>query len=79
MSYYSDISYGTRDKWFMTLYFNRWFGNMRGPILDVACAAGDFIAVKPGIIEGIDIDEDNLRRAKEKGFNVKKLILIRAR
>lgn len=73
MSYYSDVSYDTRDSWFMTLYFNRWFRDMNGPILDVACAAGDFIAVKPDIIEGIDIDEDNLRRAKEKGFMVRKI------
>ena len=46
---------------------------MTGPILDIACAAGDFIAVKPEIIEGIDLDEDNLRRAREKGFRVKRI------
>lgn len=71
MSYYSDISYKERDQWFMTLYFNRWFGGMNGPILDVACAAGAFIAVKPDIIEGIDIDEENLRRSREKGYMVR--------
>ena len=57
----------------MTLYYNRWFRNMTGPILDVACAAGDFIAVKPDIVEGFDIDEDNLRRARQKGFKVRRI------
>jgi 2-polyprenyl-3-methyl-5-hydroxy-6-metoxy-1,4-benzoquinol methylase len=73
MSYYSDVSYANRDPWFMRLYFNRWFKDMKGPILDVGCAAGDFIAVNPKLIEGIDIDEDNLQRAMEKGFNVQKI------
>jgi SAM-dependent methyltransferase len=73
MSYYSEVSYANRDPWFMRLYFNRWFKDMHGPILDVACSVGHFIAVKPDIIEGIDKDEDSLGKARERGFKVQRI------
>ncbi|HEY4489338.1 MAG TPA: class I SAM-dependent methyltransferase [Candidatus Paceibacterota bacterium] len=73
MSYYSDVSYASRDPWFMRLYFNRWFKETKGPILDVACSVGHFIAIAPNQIEGIDKDEDSLRKARAQGFNVRRI------
>jgi len=76
MSYYSEKEYRAKDKddiWFETLYFNRWFSNIRGPILDIGCATGNFIAVRPDQIEGIDIDEDSLEIARRKGYKVEKM------
>jgi SAM-dependent methyltransferase len=74
MSYYSDFKYGrSRDKWFEAVNFYRWFKDSRGPILDIGCAAGNFIALDPEIIEGIDIDEDDLKIAQGKGYKVSKI------
>lgn len=77
MSYFSDIEYKIKNKkeelWFEKLYFDRWFKDSAGPILDIGCATGNFIAVKPEIIEGIEVDEDSCKIAKERGFNVLRL------
>src|SRR3990167_2957417 len=73
MSYYSDFKYGRRDVWYHRFQFERWFKNNTGPVLDIACSVGDFISVRPDIIEGIDIDDDALKKAKENGFNVMKI------
>ncbi len=73
MSYYSDFKYGQRNKWFERLYYDRWFKDNKGPILDAGCAAGDFIAINPDIIEGFDIDEENLQKARAKNFKVRNI------
>src|SRR3989344_1706066 len=73
MSYYSSFKYGKRNEWYHHFQFERWFKNNQGPILDVACSVGDFISVRPDIIEGLDIDEDALKQARESGFNVVKI------
>lgn len=77
MSYFSDIEYKVKNKkedlWFEQLYFNRWFKDMSGPVLDIGCATGNFISVKPEIIEGIEIDEDCYKIVKERGFMVRRL------
>lgn len=76
MSYFSDRKYSMKDLenlWFERLYFNRWFVGMKGPILDVGCATGNFIAVKPEIIEGIEIDDDSFNIAKGRGLKVMKI------
>lgn len=76
MSYFSEIEYKQKEKeniWFEKLYFDRWFGDVKGLILDVGCATGNFIACAPEIIEGIDIDEDSLKVAQSRGFKVKLL------
>jgi len=74
MSYYSNTQYKAKDNlWFEQFYFNRWFKDNPGPILDVGCAAGNFIAVKPEIIEGIEVDDDSLQICRERGFKVKKI------
>lgn len=74
MSYYSDIQYKNKDDlWFENLYFNRWFKNNKGPILDIGCATGNFIATHPDIIEGVECDEDSLKICRERCFKVKKL------
>ncbi len=79
MSYFSEIEYKPKTEndslWFERLYFNRWFKNSSGPILDIGCATGNFISVEPSIIEGIDIDDDCLRVAKKRGLNVRKVDL----
>lgn len=79
MSYFSEIEYKPKTEndslWFETLYFNRWFKDMAGPILDIGCATGNFISVAPSIIEGIDVDDDCLRAAKKRGLNVRKIDL----
>jgi len=73
MSYYSDFKYGRRDSWYHHFQFERWFKDNVGPILDIGCSVGDFISVRPDIIEGVDIDEDALQKARKSGFNVTKI------
>lgn len=79
MSHYSEKEYrphkAEKELWFDELYFQRWFTNVDGPILDMGCATGNFIANAPDLIEGIDIDEDGLKIARERGFRVQKLDL----
>ncbi|PIR92502.1 hypothetical protein COU01_01450 [Candidatus Falkowbacteria bacterium CG10_big_fil_rev_8_21_14_0_10_44_15] len=74
MSYYSDTQYKAKeDIWFEQFYFERFFKGNPGPILDVGCATGNFIAVRPDIIEGIEVDEDSLHICRERGFKAKKI------
>jgi 2-polyprenyl-3-methyl-5-hydroxy-6-metoxy-1,4-benzoquinol methylase len=77
MSYYSDEKYAKKqhdeDLWFEQLYFKRWFGDITGPILDVGCATGNFMAVKPEIFEGVEIDEESVNIAKSRGLKVFKM------
>jgi len=76
MSYYSEKKYNKKssdDLWFERLYFNRWFKHMAGPILDIGCATGNFIAVNPEIIEGIEKDEESVNIARSRGFKVSKI------
>ncbi len=74
MSYYSEIQYKKKENlWFENLYFERWFKNNLGPILDIGCATGNFIATHPDIVEGIEIDDDSLRICHERGLRVKKI------
>ncbi|MDO8592377.1 MAG: class I SAM-dependent methyltransferase [bacterium] len=76
MSYYSEIEYKkkkTDELWFEKLYFDRWFKNCSGPILDIGCSAGNFLAVAPEIIEGIDLDDEALEIALARGLKVKKV------
>jgi 2-polyprenyl-3-methyl-5-hydroxy-6-metoxy-1,4-benzoquinol methylase len=71
MSYYSDNQYKEKeDLWFEGLYFDRWFNGVRGPILDVGCATGNFIATHPDQIEGVEFDPDCLAVCKKRGFTV---------
>lgn len=82
MSYFSDIEYKMKkdrsDLWFERLYYDRWFKGTVGPILDIGCATGNFIAVNPHIIEGIENNEDCYQIAKRRGFNVLKLDIAEA-
>lgn len=74
MSYYSKNQYKPKNNlWFEIFYFNRWFKNNQGPILDIGCATGNFIAVNPKKISGIEFDNDCLEKCYSRGFDVKKL------
>ena len=74
MSYYSNTQYKAKENiWFEQFYFERFFKGNLGPILDVGCATGNFIAVRPDIIEGIEVDEDSLQVCRDRGFKVKKI------
>jgi len=77
MSYFSEKEYKIKsekeDRWFEELYFNRWFHSCLGPILDIGCATGNFMAINPEIIEGVEIDEDCYQIAKGRGLKVLKL------
>jgi len=73
MSHYSSVQYKKKDNlWFEGLYFSRWFKNNPGPILDIGCATGNFIATHPEIIEGLEIDEDSLAICAQRQLKVKK-------
>lgn len=76
MSFYSEKKYAAKlnseDLWFERLYFDRWFKGFSGPILDVGCATGNFIATHPEIIEGLEIDEDSLKICAQRHLRVKK-------
>lgn len=74
MGYYSDKQYKKKtDLWFEKLYFDRWFKGNLGPILDLGCATGNFIATHPDLIEGVENDPDCLRSCQERGLKVKNL------
>jgi len=74
MSYYSEKQYKPKeDLWFENFYFNRWFKKNHGPILDIGCATGNFIATHPDIIEGIDFDDDCLKECHDRGFKAEKV------
>jgi len=74
MSYYSEVKYQAKDDlWFESLYFNRWFKDNPGPILDIGCSTGNFIATHPEIIEGIEIDQDALKICRERNLRVRAL------
>lgn len=74
MSYYSEKKYAEKNNlWFENFCFKRWFHIGMAPILDIGCATGNFVATHPDIIEGIDIDPDSLKIAKERGLKVKHL------
>ncbi|PWB39061.1 MAG: hypothetical protein C3F02_00370 [Parcubacteria group bacterium] len=74
MSYYSNHQYKSKENlWFENFYFDRWFKNNPGPILDMGCATGNFIATHPDIIEGIEKDNDSLKICWERGLKVKKI------
>lgn len=51
------------------LYFQRYFGGVKGKILDVGCGVGEFLAVNPTRIVGVDVDEEVLAFCKRHGFN----------
>ncbi|HRY52913.1 MAG TPA: class I SAM-dependent methyltransferase [Candidatus Portnoybacteria bacterium] len=74
MSYYSDKKYKEKSKqkdlWFERLYFDRWFKDNQGPILDIGSATGNFMAVKPEIFEGIEKDKDSVEIARRRGLKV---------
>lgn len=74
MSYYSKTQYKKKDNiWFEDYYFNRWFKDNNGPILDMGCATGNFIATHPDIIEGVEFDDDCLKICHDRGFKVRKI------
>ncbi len=74
MSYYSNSQYKIKNNlWFEGFYFDRWFKDNPGPILDVGCATGNFVATHPDKIEGIEFDEDCLKACHNRGINVKKI------
>lgn len=74
MSHYSEIQYKQKnDLWFENLYFNRWFKDIAGPILDIGCATGNFMATHPEMIEGAEIDQDSLKICQQRGLKVKQL------
>jgi len=76
MTFFSDIKYKTKkeeDLWFEKLYFERWFKDCKGPILDIGCATGNFMMVRPEIFEGIDIDDESIKIAQSRGLKVSKL------
>lgn len=74
MSYYSKEQYKPKENiWFENYYFDRWFKNNPGPILDLGCATGNFMATHPDIIEGLEKDEDSLKICRERGLRVKKI------
>jgi SAM-dependent methyltransferase len=74
MSYYSKVQYKEKENnWFESYYFDRWFKNNSGPILDMGCATGNFIANHSDIIEGIEYDDDSLAICEKRGFKVRKI------
>jgi SAM-dependent methyltransferase len=75
MSYYTDKQYAEdfpknakRD--LNLLFFDSFLKNSK-KILDIGCSLGRIISISPEKIQGIDIDNDALKIAKERGYNVK--------
>jgi len=58
--------------WYQFLYYERYFKNTEGKILDVGCGVGNFIIINPERIEGVDIDEKAIQKCKERGLKARK-------
>ncbi len=56
----------------MMQYIYDWFfEGMKGKILDVGCSSGNFLAVNPARIQGIDVDKDAIKKAVSRGLNAR--------
>lgn len=54
--------------WYTFLFYERHFKEV-DKVLDVGCGVGNFIAIDPKKIVGVDIDEKAIKICKERGFN----------
>ncbi len=69
MSWYSDKEGRTNPE--QLEYFYQWFfKDVKGKILDIGCSTGNFASINPKKIIGIDVDKDAIKKAKEKGLEV---------
>jgi 2-polyprenyl-3-methyl-5-hydroxy-6-metoxy-1,4-benzoquinol methylase len=70
MSFYSEKMYIPKDEnKEKNVYYQRFFSDVNGKILDVGCSTGNFVALDPKNIVGIDIDKDAIKIAKQRGLN----------
>ena len=71
MSYYTEVQYLVNDKdnkAEKNVRFYTYFRDIEGEILDVGCSLGNFLALDPERIHGIDIDKSAIEICKERGL-----------
>jgi SAM-dependent methyltransferase len=80
MSFYSQRHYAakTPEENFQDrlIYLEHLGGNRPGPQLDIGCSIGNFLALDPARIEGIDIDEDALAACAARGLRCRRLDIV---
>lgn len=73
MTYYTEIKYKIANRRQLQnlklCLFEKFFKKIKGKILDVGCSIGNFLAINPNQIKGIDIDNDAIRICKKRGLN----------
>jgi len=70
MSYYTQKMYGVKDldKNDFRIYDFKMFFDFGMNILEIGCSVGNFIAINPKNITGIDIDKDAIEICKKRGL-----------
>lgn len=70
MSYFSEQMYLTKeDKRETNVYYSMFFSDVTGKILEIGCSIGNFVALDPKNIVGVDVDKDAIEIAKKRGLN----------
>lgn len=80
MSFYSQRHYAlkTPEENFQDrlIYLERLAGNRPGPHLDIGCSLGNFLALDPDRIEGVDVDDDALKVCAGRGLRCRRLDIV---
>jgi 2-polyprenyl-3-methyl-5-hydroxy-6-metoxy-1,4-benzoquinol methylase len=79
MSYYTDVQYRVNEQDDSTeknVRFYTYFRDIEGEILDVGCSLGNFLALDPERIQGIDIDTSAIEICTERGLRARQMSLI---
>lgn len=80
MSFYSQRHYvlKTPEENFQDrlIYLEHLGENRPGPQLDIGCSIGNFLALDPARIEGIDIDDDALKACAGRGLRCRRLDIV---
>jgi SAM-dependent methyltransferase len=69
MCYYIKQSLTVNNKKETYPYYQRFFSNLKGRILDVGCAIGNFVALDPENIIGVDMDKEAILKTNERGLS----------
>lgn len=73
MSYFTEKEYSIKkDLWYEKKIFERFF-RRTDKILEIGCCVGNFVAVEPKSIVGVDIDPDAIEVCEKRGLNCKQM------
>ncbi len=69
MCYYAEQTMIVDDKKETNPYYQRFFSNFKGKILDAGCNIGNFVSLDPKNIFGVDIDKKAILKTHERGLS----------